>query len=177
MKSRKICSRLYICRKGGRLVPKSLDEDTDVQKKRRNRDSVGRTDCTARMYVVNREKLKKWEVTLVDLKHNHTMISKDEVHFMQRPRNITPVIRQLIVTLNRSGIGPSKTLNVLRELTGGLENIRFGSQDVRNVLRNIRHYVFDSTDASEGLALLRELKGNSQGEFFYKVDVDEENRV
>ncbi|XP_017228839.1 protein FAR1-RELATED SEQUENCE 5-like [Daucus carota subsp. sativus] len=121
--------------------------------------------------------LKKWEVTLVDLKHNHKMISKDEVHFMQRPRNITPVIRQLIVTLNRSSIGLSKTLNVLRELTGGLENIRFGSQDVRNVLRNIRHYVFDSTDASEGLALLRELKGNSQCEFFYKVDVDEENRV
>nr|XP_017245268.1 PREDICTED: protein FAR1-RELATED SEQUENCE 5-like [Daucus carota subsp. sativus] len=177
VKTREICSRLYICRKGGRLVPKSLDEDTDVQKKRRNRDSIGRTDCTARMYVVNREKLKKWEVTLVDLKHNHTMISKDEVHFMQRPRNITPVIRQLIVTLNRSGIGPSKTLNVLGELTGGLENIGFGSQDVRNVLRDIRHYVFDSTDASKGLALLRELKCNSQGEFFYKVDMDEENHV
>ncbi|XP_017250811.2 protein FAR1-RELATED SEQUENCE 5-like [Daucus carota subsp. sativus] len=177
VKTREICSRLYICRKGGRLVPKSLDEDMDVQKKRRNRDSIGRTDCTARMYVVNREKLKKWEVTLVDLKHNHTMISKDEVHFMQRPRNITPVIQELIVTLNRSGIGPSKTLNVLGELTGGLENIGFGSQDVRNVLRDIQHYVFDSTDASEGLALLRELKGNSQGEFFYKVDVDEENHV
>ncbi|XP_017248013.2 protein FAR1-RELATED SEQUENCE 5-like [Daucus carota subsp. sativus] len=129
------------------------------------------------MYVVNREKLKKWKVTLVDLKHNHMMISKDEVHFMQRPRNITPVIQQLIVTLNRSGIGPSKTLNVLGELTGGLENIGFGSQDVWNVFRDIRHYVFDSTDASEGLALLRELIGNSQGEFFYKVDVDEENHV
>ena len=74
VKSRKICSRLYICRKGGRLVPKSLDENTDVQKRRRNRDSIGRTHCLARMYVVHRQKLKKWEVTLVNLKHNHTML-------------------------------------------------------------------------------------------------------
>ncbi|XP_017250720.2 protein FAR1-RELATED SEQUENCE 5-like [Daucus carota subsp. sativus] len=66
---------------------------------------------------------------------------------------------------------------VKRELTGGLENIGFGNQDVRNVLCDNRHYVFDSSDALEGLALLRELKRNSQGEFFYKVDVDEENRV
>ncbi|XP_063937319.1 protein FAR1-RELATED SEQUENCE 5-like [Daucus carota subsp. sativus] len=177
VKSKRICSRLYICRKGGRIVTKSLDEEKDVHKKKRNRDSIGRTHCLARMYVVHREKLNKWEVTSVYLKHNHTMISKDEVLFMQRPRNITPVIRQLIITLNKSGIGPSKTLNVLGELTGGLENIGFGNQDVRNVLRDIRHYVFDSSDALEGLALLRELKRNSQGEFFYKVDVDEENRV
>nr|XP_017227957.1 PREDICTED: protein FAR1-RELATED SEQUENCE 5-like [Daucus carota subsp. sativus] len=177
VKSRRICSRLYICRKGGRIVPKSLDEDTDVQKRRRNRDSIGRTHCLARMYVVHRQKLKKWEVTSVYLKHNHTMISKDEVLFMHRPRNITLVIRQLMITLNKSGIGPSKTLNVLGELTGGLENIGFGNQDVRNVLRDIQHYVFHSSDALEVLALLRELKRNSQGEFFYKVDVDEENHV
>ena len=67
--------------------------------------------------------------------------------FMQRPRNVTPVIWQLIVTLNKLGIGPSKTLNVLGELMGGLENIGFGSQDVRNLLRHIRHYVFNLSDA------------------------------
>nr|XP_017228354.1 PREDICTED: protein FAR1-RELATED SEQUENCE 5-like [Daucus carota subsp. sativus] len=150
VKSRKICSRLYICRKGGRLVPKSLDEDTDVHKRRRNWDSICRTHFLERMYVIHREKLKKWEVTLVNLKHNPTTISKDEVLFMQRPRNIIPVIRQ---TLIKSGIGPSNTLNMLGELPGGWENIGFSNQDVRNVLRDIRHYVFDSSDALEGLVL------------------------
>nr|XP_017227955.1 PREDICTED: protein FAR1-RELATED SEQUENCE 5-like [Daucus carota subsp. sativus] len=177
VKSRKICSRLYICRKGGRLVPKSLDEGTDVHKRRRNWDSICRTHFLAGKYVVHREKLKKWEVTLVNLKHNPTMISKDEVLFMQRPRNIIPVIRQLNITLIKSGIGPSNTLNMLGELPGAWENIGFSNEDVRNVLRDIRHYVFDSSNALEGLALLGELKRNSQGEFFYKVDVDEENRV
>ena len=102
------------------------------------------------MCVVHREKFNKWEVKLVYSKHNHAMILKDEVHFMQRPRNIFFIIRQLIVTLNKSGIGSSKTLNALGESTGGLENIEFGSQDVRNVLHDIRHYVFDSSDAFEG---------------------------
>ena len=61
------------------------------------------------------------------------MISKDGMRFIQRPRNVTPVIRKLIVILNKSGIGPSKTLNVLGDLTSGLENIGFGSQDVGNM--------------------------------------------
>nr|XP_017227952.1 PREDICTED: protein FAR1-RELATED SEQUENCE 5-like [Daucus carota subsp. sativus] len=162
---------------GGRLVLKSLDEGTDVHKRRRNWDSICRTHFLAGKYVVHREKLKKWEVTLVNLKHNPTMISKDEVLFMQRPRNIIPVIRQLNITLIKSGIGPSNTLNMLGELPGAWENIGFSNEDVRNVLRDIRHYVFDSSNALEGLALLGELKRNSQGEFFYKLDVDEENRV
>ena len=37
--------------------------------------------------------------------------------------------------------------------------------------------MFDSSDALEGSELLHELKRNSLGEFFYNVDVDEENCV
>lgn len=176
-KNKMICSRLYICRKGGRLASKSLDDVDEVPKKKRNRDSLGRTKCKARMYVVHRETSKKWEVTLVNLVHNHEMVSPSKVHFMQRPRNITPIMRELIIILSKSGIGPQQSLNVMGELTGSLENIGFTSQDIRNVLRDIRHHVFDSSDAKEGLTLLQELKCNSFGEFFYRVDVDEDNRV
>ncbi|XP_017227956.2 protein FAR1-RELATED SEQUENCE 5-like [Daucus carota subsp. sativus] len=42
---------------------------------------------------------------------------------------------------------------MLGELPGGWENIGFSNQDVRNILRDIRHYVFDSSDALEGLVL------------------------
>lgn len=43
--------------------------------------------------------------------------------------------------------------------------------------RDICHRVFDSGDAEAGLALLRELSANSYGNFFYRVDLDVENRV
>ncbi|XP_074373892.1 protein FAR1-RELATED SEQUENCE 5-like [Apium graveolens] len=60
---------------------------------------------------------------------------------------------------------------------GGVENLGFSNHDVRNVIRDIRRRVFDSGDTECGLLLLRELQENSFGNLFYRVDVDDENRV
>ncbi|KAL8091646.1 hypothetical protein AgCh_034051 [Apium graveolens] len=58
-----------------------------------------------------------------------------------------------------------------------VENFGFSNQDVRNVIRDIRRRVLDSGDAECGLLLLRELQENGFGNFFYRVNVDDENRV
>ncbi|XP_074347549.1 putative disease resistance RPP13-like protein 3 [Apium graveolens] len=50
-------------------------------------------------------------------------------------------------------------------------------RNVRNVICDIRRRVFYSGDAECGLVLLRDLQKQSDGNFFYRVDVDEENRV
>ena len=178
-RSDSIASRLYICRKGGNLGSKCLDfeKDEENSKIKRTRDILGRTKCEARIYVVHRTNLNKWEISLVELEHNHVMVTPDKVQFMQRPRNIAPVVRSLIETLDKSGIGTALTMNVLGEISGGLENVGFTNQDIHNLLREIRRRVFDSTDAEAGLVLLRELSANSLGKFFYRVDVDDENRV
>ncbi|XP_074323754.1 protein FAR1-RELATED SEQUENCE 5-like [Apium graveolens] len=68
-------------------------------------------------------------------------------------------------------------MNFLSETCGGVENLGFSGQDVWNVIRDIRRRVFDSGDAECGLGLLRDLQKQSDGNFFYRVDVDEENRV
>ncbi|XP_074342030.1 protein FAR1-RELATED SEQUENCE 5-like [Apium graveolens] len=68
-------------------------------------------------------------------------------------------------------------MNLLSETCGGIEKIGFSAQDVRNVIRDIRRRIFDSGDAECGLVLLRDLQKQSDGNFFYRVDVDEENRV
>ncbi|XP_074358070.1 protein FAR1-RELATED SEQUENCE 5-like [Apium graveolens] len=68
-------------------------------------------------------------------------------------------------------------MNLLSETCGGIEKIGFSAQDVRNVIRDIRRRVFDSVDTECGLVLLRDLQKQSDGNFFYRVDVDEENRV
>ncbi|XP_063939892.1 protein FAR1-RELATED SEQUENCE 5-like [Daucus carota subsp. sativus] len=172
-----ISSRLYICRKGRKSNSQSLDFEDEEEKVRRVRDILGRTDCEARMYVVHRMKLDVWEITLVDLVHNHAMITPDKVQFMQRSRNIGPVAKSLIETLSKSGIGPSQSMNILSEISGGLGQVGFTNQDISNLLRSIRHKVFDSGDAETGLALLRELSASSFGNFFYRVELDDENRV
>ncbi|KAL8111376.1 hypothetical protein AgCh_019189 [Apium graveolens] len=85
--------------------------------------------------------------------------------------------RSLIELFNKSGIETGKVMKFLSETKGGVENLGFSNQDVRNVIRDIRRRVFDSGDAECGLLLLRELQENSFGNFFYRVDVDDENRV
>ncbi|XP_074352770.1 protein FAR1-RELATED SEQUENCE 5-like [Apium graveolens] len=122
-----ISSRLYICRKGRRLGPKPLEVE-DRAKGKRPRNVIPRTCCRARMCVAHKVSSNKWEVTKVNLEHNHAMVTSDKVNFMQRSRNIDP-------------------------------------------------RVFDSGDAECGLVLLRDLQKQSDGNFFYRVDVDEENRV
>ncbi|XP_074369740.1 protein FAR1-RELATED SEQUENCE 5-like [Apium graveolens] len=129
-----ISSRLYICRKGGRLGPKPLEVEDRVKGKR-PRDVIPRTCCRARMCVAHKVSSNKWEVTKVNLEHNHVMVTSDK--------------------------------------------LVFSAQDIRNIIRDIRRRVFDSGDAECGLVLLRDLQNQSDGSFFYRVDVDvdEENRV
>ena len=171
-----ISSRLYICRKGGRLGPKSLEVEDGVKRKR-PRDVIPRTSCSARMCVAHKVSSNKWEVTKVNLEHNHVMVTSDKVQFMQRSRNIDPFTRSLIELFNKSGIETPKVMNLLSEACGGIEKVGFSAQEVRNVIRDIRRRVFDSGDAECGLVLLRDLQKQSDGNFFYRVDVDEENRV
>ena len=122
-RSNEACSRMYICRLGGRVCSSSANVDEELNLKR-TRDTIDRTKCKARISVVHRVKTDKWEITTVELEHNHPMVTPDKVQFMQRSRNIGPVARSLIETLNKSGIGPSKVLKVMGEALGGLENVQ-----------------------------------------------------
>ncbi|XP_074356381.1 protein FAR1-RELATED SEQUENCE 5-like [Apium graveolens] len=173
-----ISSRLYIYRKGGRLGSSTtLDVDDERKEKRRIRDVIPRTNYSARMCITRRVKNDKWEVTLVKLEHDHDMVTSDKVQFMQMSKNIDLVTRALLELFDKSGIKTAKAMRFLGETWGGVEKLGFSNQDVRNVIRDIRRRVFDSGDAGSGMALLRQLKEKSFGNFFYRVDLDEENKV
>ncbi|XP_074328053.1 protein FAR1-RELATED SEQUENCE 5-like [Apium graveolens] len=161
---------------GGRSGPKTLEVEDRVKGKQ-PRDVIPRTCCRARMCVAHKVSSNKWEVTKVNLDYNHAMVTSDRVQFMQRSRNIDPFTRSLIELLNKSGIETPKVMNLLSETCGGIEKVGFSAQYVRNVIRDIQRRVFDSGDAECGLVLLRDLQKQSDGNFFYRVDVDEENRV
>lgn len=76
---------LYICRKGGRESSKTVLNDNGDEGKR-TRDKFGRTNCEARMYVVHNIKSNKWEVTLVKLEKNHSMMSLIKVQSCKYPK-------------------------------------------------------------------------------------------
>ncbi|XP_074347391.1 protein FAR1-RELATED SEQUENCE 5-like [Apium graveolens] len=105
------------------------------------------------------------------------MVAPDKVQFMERSKNIDSATRALIELFNKSGIKTVQVMRFLGKTWGGVEKIGFSNQDVRNVIRDIRRRVFDFGDADSGKALLRQLQETSFGNIFYRVDLDEENRV
>ncbi|XP_074366617.1 protein FAR1-RELATED SEQUENCE 5-like [Apium graveolens] len=119
----------------------------------------------------------KWKISSVDIEHNHRLVSPEKVQFFQRSLNIDPMMRLMIELFNKSEIETSKAMKFLSETKGGVENLGFSNQDVRNVIRDFRLRVFDLGDAECGLLLLRELQENSFGNFFNRMDLDDENCV
>ncbi|XP_074356143.1 protein FAR1-RELATED SEQUENCE 5-like [Apium graveolens] len=163
--------RLFICRKGGRVGATTLD----FGKGKRVREVIPQTNCGARMRVVHKVKMDKWQISSQDKGGVENLgFSNQEV------RNVIRDIRRRVFDSGDAECG----LLLLRELQENSfgnffyrVDVGFSNQDVRNVIHDIRRRVFDSGDAECGLLLLRELQENSFGNFFYRVDVDDENRV
>ncbi|WOH00486.1 hypothetical protein DCAR_0519850 [Daucus carota subsp. sativus] len=62
-------------------------------------------------------------------------------------------------------------------MQGRVSNVGFGSQNIRNVVRDERKKKIQVSDAQAGLDLLSRLKEESGGKFFVKTQMDGENRL
>ena len=72
----------------------------------------------------------------------------------------------MIETLNNARIGPSRMMNVLSSLGGGMSNVGFSEIEVRNIVRNIRRDTMDSNDAQATIDYLRKLQHESSSRFY-----------
>ncbi|XP_074352680.1 protein FAR1-RELATED SEQUENCE 5-like [Apium graveolens] len=97
----------------------------DFGKGKRVREVIPRTNCGARMCVIHKVKMDKWQISSVDLEHNHKLVSPEKVQFFQRSLNIDPMTRSLIELFNKSGIETSKVMKFLSETKGGVEILVF----------------------------------------------------
>lgn len=133
--------------------------------------------CKARIYVVHNKKEDNWRISTVELEHNHHLVTPTKVDLIETHRNITPVARNLIDTLNKSGIGPSKMMNVLSTMGGGLQNVPFSTANVENVVRDLRRDSADENDAQAAVNHLNKLASGSASKFFFRVKPGENNRI
>nr|XP_017229027.1 PREDICTED: protein FAR1-RELATED SEQUENCE 5-like [Daucus carota subsp. sativus] len=175
-----IYARMFVCRLAGENQEKNvLDEEVCVgsSKGTRRRDKLPRSGCKVRMFVVKKKKKDYWELTTVELEHNHDLVSPSKMTLIQRERHVTSAARNLINVLNVSGIRPSQTMSLFSNMQGGVSNVGFGSQNIRNVVRDERKKKIQVSDAQAGLDLLSRLKEEGGGKFFVKTQVDGENRL
>ena len=179
VRSDEYSSRLFVCKKAGRsyAVKSSQDDECGNDKIRRQRDAIGRTLCKARMFVVHNKKEGNWRISTIELDHNHHLVTPTKVDLIETYRNITPVARQLIDTLNKAGIGPSRMMNVLSTMGGGMQTVGFTDKDIRNVVRDLRRDSEDENDAQAAVNYLKNVESASVSKFFFRVKACEDNRI
>ena len=162
---------MFVCRLAGENKDKNVVDDevcVDTSKGTRRRDKLPRSGCKVRMFVVKKKKKDYWELTTLELEHNHDLVSPSKMSLIQRERHVTSATRNLIKTLNVSGIRPSQTMSLFSNMQVEVSNVGFGSQNIRNVVRDERKKKIQVSDAQAGLDLLSHLKEESGGKFFYE---------
>ncbi|XP_074336683.1 protein FAR1-RELATED SEQUENCE 5-like [Apium graveolens] len=170
-KDNEIYGRLYVCR----LYGKSVVAESSQNKRRR--EVLPKSECKVRMYVNYQKKKRHWEVTSLELVHNHGLVSPSKMNLVQRERHVNTATRSLIKTLYGSGVRNCQVMNVIGNIHGGNDKVGFNVQHVRNVLRDERMKRFEISDAQAGLDLLHRLNEESGSKYFIRTEVDEENRL
>ncbi|XP_074336367.1 protein FAR1-RELATED SEQUENCE 5-like [Apium graveolens] len=170
-KDNEIYGRLYVCR----LYGKSVVAESSQNKRRK--EVLPKSECKVRMYVNYQKKKRHWEVTSLELVHNHGLVSPSKMNLVQRERHVNTATRSLIKTLYGSGVRNCQVMNVIGNIHGGNDKVGFNVQHVRNVLRDERKKRFEISDAPAGLDLLHTLNEESGSKYFVRTEVDEENRL
>ncbi|XP_074342870.1 protein FAR1-RELATED SEQUENCE 5-like [Apium graveolens] len=171
-KDNEIYGRLYVCR----LYGKSVVAESSQNKRRR--EVLPKSEYKVRRMYVNYQKKKRhWEVTSLELVHNHGLVSPSKMNLVQRKRHVNTATRSLIKTLYGSGVRNCQVMNVIGNIHGGNDKVGFNVQHVRNMLRDERKKRFEISDVQAGLDLLHRLNEESGSKYFIRTEVDEENRL
>ncbi|KAL8117589.1 hypothetical protein AgCh_015463 [Apium graveolens] len=156
-----IYARTYVCNLAGENRDKEPVEDEEVligsvdsEKKKRRRDKLPRSGCKFRIYVINRRNTRYWEITSLELNHNHDVVLPSKINLIKRERHVTAAQKNLIKSLHVSGIAPRQQTNIFGKMHGGEEQVGFHAQHLRNVVRDFRKDNLCVNDAQAGLDLL-----------------------
>ncbi|KAL8125164.1 hypothetical protein AgCh_012731 [Apium graveolens] len=157
------------------LYGKSVVAESSQNKRRR--EVLPKSECKVRMYVNYQKKKRHWEVTSLELVHNHGLVSPSKMNLVQRERHVNTATHSLIKTLYGSGVRNCQVMNVIGNIHGGNDKVGFNVQHVRNVLRDERKKRLEISDAQARLNLLHRLNEESGSKYFIRTEVDEENRL
>ncbi|XP_074334932.1 protein FAR1-RELATED SEQUENCE 5-like [Apium graveolens] len=156
---------------------KVLIRSVGSEKKKRRRDKPPRSGCKFRIYVINRRNTRHWEITSLELNHNHDIVWPSKMNLIKRDRHVTAAQKNLIKSFHISDIAPRQQMNIFGKMHGGEEQVGFHIQHLRNVVRDFRKDNLGVNDAQAGLDLLHRLEEESGEFFFIRTLIDEEGRL
>uniref|UniRef100_A0A2N9GL14 Uncharacterized protein n=1 Tax=Fagus sylvatica TaxID=28930 RepID=A0A2N9GL14_FAGSY len=133
-----------------------------------------RMGCKAMMGL--RKVEETWIVSKFETSHNHELLTPKSTSLLRGHRVISRAQKNLIDTLNESGVPPRKIMSVLSKESGGDYNVGCISVDVQNYLGNKRRKLLEEGDAQRMYKYFIESQCKNPG-FVYAIQVDENGRM
>ncbi|KAG7963945.1 hypothetical protein I3843_09G143900 [Carya illinoinensis] len=139
--------------------------------KERVRPETAETKIGCKAMMTIRKDGEKWIVSKFVLEHNHELLSPRSTSLLRGHRRVTPAQKNLIDTLNESGIPTRKIMSVLSKESSGDYNVGCIGKDIQNYLGKRRRQFLGEEDAQSLYTYFLESECNNPG-FVYSIQVD-----
>lgn len=164
----------FRCNRQGKPTSQSKSvsaEETVVSERNTNENDA--TDCKCALVISERNEI--WNISRVQLDHNHQLSPRDEVRFLKSHKHMTTEEKMLIRTLKECNIPTRHMIVILSVLRGGLTSLPYTKKDISNVRTTINKET-SSNDMMKTLEFFRRKK-EKDPHFFYEFDLDESKKV
>ncbi|XP_042980095.1 protein FAR1-RELATED SEQUENCE 5-like [Carya illinoinensis] len=154
------------CARGGKYQPSHSNIS-------RPRPTI-KTDCKAR---INAHLVKgTWELTSVELAHNHDTVSPQKSRFFRSHKNLDEYSQRMLDLNDRAGIRINKNFGALVVEAGGFKNLDFQKKDCRNFINKARKLRLGKGGGETLTEYFKRMRSQNDG-FVYMIDVDEDLRL
>ncbi|XP_028105682.1 protein FAR1-RELATED SEQUENCE 5-like [Camellia sinensis] len=171
-KNSMVISRNWVYSKEGHKQSKYLE----VEERKREPKQLTRVGCRACFRIKYNRNTSKYEVNEFFKEHNDSMIGPLGVQFLRSHQNITSANKAQGNAMHHIGMRTSHIMDFVAQQAGGYENVGFIPKDMFNHFGTERKAQVVDGDAESALAYLCG-KEEQDPMFYYKYDVDEENRL
>ena len=100
-----------------------------------------RTGCEARIILKLNRKKKKYEVVEFEEEHNHSMVHKDDSHFLNSQRQLNFCQKQTLMDVGNLNMGPRKGFKFLKQARGSFDKVGATETDSKNYKRDIDLFI------------------------------------
>ncbi|KAF7112926.1 hypothetical protein RHSIM_RhsimUnG0178400 [Rhododendron simsii] len=165
-------SRKWVCSKEGYRDTKYLEREDRI----REPQALTRVGCPAVFSVTLERSSGKYLVNNFVSVHNHSMIGPRGVPFLRSHRKVSSSDKASANTMHKVGIKTSHIMDFAAQQSGGYESVGYTQKDLYNHFTAQRNIEVADGDAEGALAYLC-AKAENDPMFYYKYDVDEQNRL
>ncbi|KAI8554725.1 hypothetical protein RHMOL_Rhmol05G0120700 [Rhododendron molle] len=167
-----VTSRKWVCSKEGYREAKYMERED----RKKEPMALTRVGCPAIFHLKLDRKSNKYVVANFVSFHNHNLIGPIGVPFLRSHKKVRSPDKASANTMHKVGIKTSHIIDFAAQQSGGYDKVGYTQKDLYNHFTAQRKIEIADGDAEGALAYLC-AKVEYDPFFYYKYDVDEQNRL